>query len=54
MMAVTSLLLKMGTALLTERFIKGLVVQVLELIVKRTETEEDDRLLAAAKREWGL
>lgn len=45
-------LLKMVTTLMTERFIKSMVIQALEVIVKRTETKEDDKLLADAKKEW--
>lgn len=45
-------LVKMAARLMTEKFIKTLVIQALEAIVKRTETKEDDRLLQEAKKEW--
>jgi hypothetical protein len=47
-------LLSMVTALMTDRFIKTVVVSILEQRVKRTKTEEDDKLLVEAKKHWGM
>lgn len=51
---LTSTLLSMGTKLLTEKFVKLLIVKLLEIIVKRTQTDVDDKLLAEAKKSWGM
>jgi len=39
---------------LTERLVKQLIVSLLEEAVKKTDTKWDDKLLAMAKREWGM
>jgi hypothetical protein len=44
----------MAAQLMTERFIKRLVVQALEAIVKKTATPEDDRVLQEAKAAWNI
>ena len=46
--------MSMLTQLLTKTFIRKLVVVLLEKLVKRTETDIDDKLLEAAKKSWGL
>ena len=46
--------LAMLTSLMTEKFVKKMLIAGLEQIVRRTETAEDDKLLAAAKAEWGI
>lgn len=51
---VGGVLVSMAAQLMTERFIKRMVVQALEAIVKRTETPEDNRLLDEAKRAWNV
>jgi len=40
--------------LLTAKFMKALLIHGLEILVKRTETTEDDRLLAEAKKAWDM
>lgn len=47
-------LISMGAALLTETFLKQALVVGLEKLVKRTATDADDKLLAAAKKSWGM
>ena len=47
-------LAKMGLALVTEKFIKRLIVDALQVVVNRTETPEDNKLLETAKEAWGL
>lgn len=41
-------------SLLTEAFIKKAVIACLELLVKRTESDIDDKILKAAKEAWGF
>jgi hypothetical protein len=40
-------------SLLTETFIKKALIAALEQLVKKTQSDLDDRLLAAAKMAWG-
>lgn len=47
-----SILAGMLTTLMTERFIKFLVVKGLEVLVKKTESDADDKILAEAKKAW--
>lgn len=47
-------LMTMGAQLMTERFIKRLVVHGLSLVVKKTATEEDDKLLADVRQAWAV
>ena len=42
------------TSLLTEVFLKRLIVILLEKLVKRTESDLDDQLLQEAKKAWNL
>lgn len=51
---VGAVLLKMAMGLLTEAFIKKAVVIGLEKLVKKTENQEDDRLLSEAKKAWNM
>lgn len=37
----------------TEQFIKTVVVELLEVVVKQTESDLDDRILQSAKSAWG-
>ena len=41
-------------SLMTEAFIKKLLVAALEYLVKKTESDVDDKVLAAAKESWGM
>jgi predicted KAP-like P-loop ATPase len=41
-------------SLLTEAFIKRLLVVALEQLVKKTETDADDKILKEAKTAWGI
>jgi hypothetical protein len=47
-------LVKMAAQLVTEAFLKRAIISGLEAAVKRSETEEDDKLLKAAKEAWGV
>ena len=47
-------LLHLLTSLMTEAFFKKAIVASLEKLVKRTQSDLDDQLLAAAKEAWGL
>jgi hypothetical protein len=40
-------------SLLTETFIKKALIAALEQLVKKTQSDLDDRLLSAAKEAWG-
>lgn len=51
---VGGILVTMGAQLMTERFLKHLLVQGLESLVARTETKRDDAILQDAKQAWGL
>lgn len=51
---VGGVLVSMAAQLMTERFIKHLVVQALEAVVKKTATDEDNRLLEEAKKAWNV
>lgn len=46
--------LSMLKSLINEQFMKKLAVQALEYVVQKTETLEDDKLLADAKKQWGM
>jgi len=47
-------LLHLLTSLMTETFFKKAIVASLEKLVKRTQSDLDDQLLAAAKEAWGF
>lgn len=49
-----AVVVKMAAQLMTEAFLKRLIITGLEAAVKKSETLEDDRLLAEAKRAWGV
>lgn len=49
-----SVLMGMFTALMTESFLKKALVMGLEKLVKKTESDADDKLLAEAKKAWGM
>lgn len=51
--ALGKVLLSMFTALFTEKFLKIAIVSGLEKIASKTQSELDDKLLAAAKEAWG-
>ena len=42
------------TALMTEAFLKKALVMGLEKLVKKTASDIDDKLLAEAKKSWGM
>ena len=44
--------ISLGLKLLTESFIKDVVVLALEQIVKKTKTDLDDQLLQFIKKAW--
>ena len=52
LMPVWGVLSRMLIGLLSEAFIKKAMIIGLEHLVKKTETKEDDELLAAAKKAW--
>lgn len=47
-------LVSMGTSLLTENFLKHIVIIVLEKIVKKTDTNADDEFLDALREQWNI
>jgi hypothetical protein len=47
-----STLMSMAAKLMTEKFVKYLIIKVLEAIVKSTETKEDDKILTEMKKQW--
>jgi len=51
--ALGKVLLSMFTALFTEKFLKVAIIHGLEKLVTRTQSDLDDKLLAAAKEAWG-
>jgi hypothetical protein len=51
---VGGILITMAGQLVTERFLKYLVVRGLHAVVTRTENTDDDRLLSEAARAWGV
>jgi hypothetical protein len=46
-------LLAMLMSLLTERFLKKSIIAVLEELADKTQSDLDNKLLAAAKEAWG-
>ena len=52
--SIMQALISMGMALLTETFLKDLIVLGLEKIVKRTKNTVDDRILNSIRRAWGM
>ena len=48
------IVVNMAAQLVTERFLKRMIVRGLQAAVDRTETEEDNALLDDAKRAWGV
>lgn len=52
--ALGKVLLSMFTALFTEKFLKIAIVSGLEKLAKKTQSDLDDKLLAAAKEAWGM
>jgi len=46
--------LSMAGQLVTERFVKRMIVNALELLVKKTATDVDDKILGDAKRAWNV
>jgi hypothetical protein len=42
----------MLTALLTETFLRAIIVEALQMLVDRTENEWDNRLLQKAREAW--
>jgi hypothetical protein len=47
-------LVTMAGQLMTGPFLKRLIVQALEVAVKKSATQEDDKLLKEAKRAWNM
>jgi len=52
--AVGKVLLSMITALFTEKFLKTAIVNGLEKLAAKTQSDLDDKLLTAAKEAWGM
>lgn len=50
--SVVKVLLSMLTALLTETFLKAIIIEALQMLVDRTDNEWDNRLLEKAKESW--
>ncbi len=51
---VGGVLVSMAGQLMTERFIKRMLVEGLQAIANKTATDEDNKMLAEAKRAWGI
>lgn len=51
--AAGKVLLSMLTALFTEKFLKVAIVEGLEKLAAKTQSDLDDKLLQAAKEAWG-
>lgn len=49
---VGGVLLNMLMGLLTEKFLKKLIISALQYIVSKTETDVDNQLLKAAEEAW--
>ncbi len=47
-----SLLVELGMALVTKKLLKKVIILILEKLVKRTESDLDDKVLEAAKEAW--
>ena len=45
-------LANLGAALITEAFLKKIIIIALEKLVKKTETDVDDKILQLAKEAW--
>lgn len=45
-------LLGMAAELVTEKFLKSVIIYLLEYAVKKTKTDVDDKLLKHAKEAW--
>lgn len=52
MAIIMKILTKLGSALLTEYMVKVVVLELLEVLVRKTKWEGDDKILEAAKNEW--
>jgi len=52
--ALVGVLATMGAQLVTGPFLKALIVRGLTVLVKKTDTDEDDKLLQDAKKAWGM
>lgn len=53
-LGLSKIAMSLVMSLLTEAFIKKLVVATLEYLVKKTASDVDDKVLAAVKSEWRL
>ena len=51
---VGKVLVNLVAQLATQQFVKDAVIIGLEKLVKKTESDVDDRLLNAAKKSWGM
>lgn len=51
--AAGKVLLSMLTALFTEKFLKVAIINGLEKLAAKTQSDLDDKLLVAAKEAWG-
>ncbi len=49
---VGSTVVHMLAALMTEGFMKKLIIKLLEKLVAHTQTDADDKILADMKKEW--
>lgn len=52
--ALLTALASMGWQLVSERFLKRVVVMALTWVSKKTKTDRDDELLKAVKEAWGV
>lgn len=51
-MAIVKALISMATALLSEVFIRGIIIEALQALVNKTENDWDNKLLERAREVW--
>ena len=51
-MAIVKTLIGMATALLSDVFIRGMIIEALQALVNKTESDWDNKLLERAREVW--
>lgn len=51
-MAIVKTLISMATALLSDVFIRGMIIEALQALVNKTESDWDNKLLERAREVW--
>lgn len=52
--SVGKVLIGMATSLLTESFLKPLVIHGLEALARKTQSDLDDQVVKDVKKTWGI